>query len=219
LINQHLERDSRFGIIIPFIAALSNNPRIEAHHQGIVDNQAKGSSLTVREQPVLINPDQDTVMRTPDSAKITGILRQQSGSISQRTSPVSPRSPSSQAPSNPEEERLLGNQEYVLRKEKLEQLKRSKPGLATRNKPPPPTRLTRQSQIPAPPKSVSAYKESIFTGEDIDEGIDPKAAHTAATSRSCQYRNQSSVLITMLKGISTKSRKLEDRQQVILINK
>jgi hypothetical protein len=217
LIDRHLERDSRFGLIVPFIAALGSNPRIETRRQGVVDNQAEGSSLTIGERPVLIDPDHDTVMRTPDSAKMTGILRRRSGSISQRASPGSPRSPGSQAPSDPEEERLLGNQEYVLRKEKLEQLKRSKPRLAG-DKPPPPTRLTRQTQVPAPPESVSAYEESLDAEETIDEGIDPKAAHTAATGRSCRCANQSSVLVSMLKGLSTKSRKLEDRQRIKLID-
>jgi hypothetical protein len=238
LVTLSLTREPEYGFIVPLSAAYGSKPTAEERHR--VTSQAEFSALEPLATSVelggrgVVIDDSDDRFFTPlpeeSRAEVQAGKRIRSQSLSAHSKYASPGSDvtmgSASTERTPQEEiRRLEGRAHTQRnlriaknlQSTLPKGKGAVPPVRPRARETPlRDRDTMQSTLENRLQLENLDENAEFENE-VDEEIDPKAAHTASTSAACGCTNQGSILISMLKKMQA-GRKLGDPARVRLID-
>jgi hypothetical protein len=178
--------------------------------------------LSTGERPVLMD-DEGEVSRSPIPKEEMdfGKTRTRARALSQNLDAAGDRdmgSPGSVHSEQDEIRRLEGNLVAREAQQIVQRLRSETP----QNAPPPPprvreTRATTANRLQGREGQLEAIDEDADYEDAVDEEVEPRAKHTAATKTGCRCRDQNSVLVKMM-GKMAANKKLSDPARVKLID-
>jgi hypothetical protein len=227
LMQRKLMKDRRTGLIVPMNAAFGDDPargeRFKTVDSAVLEGMRSPTiGLNTGERTVLLDSD-SIVSRKSLSPIESGFAkrRARSRTLSVSLSQASSRdvdSPGSTHSEQDELRRAEGNTVAIESAAIVRQLRSRIP----RNTPPPPprvreTRATAANRLQDRQGQLDAIDEDAEYEDAVDEEVEPRAKHTAATKAGCRCVDPESVLVKMM-GKMTANKKLSDPTRVKLID-